>query len=242
MIEDLAIGISSTIHGYNPDFQDTGGNGRFDAFEMHQFHHRPERFHFEQVLNAVPPLLDHQGHIIPQNAFAARLDAIANQVDVALHAAGPYNLANVGVYLAANFAHLNFNHVTTYIQNELITRGGATPDIFVDPAGNDVEERLGGYFSVINWNPVNICRAPSDNHRGGYPGNHPDSFVALKLLVDPNNADITLPAPFSAFLQANLGNIAANADAFIAASNNCLPLMPQGFYKFNWSHTLAPQL
>ena len=118
--------------------------------------------------------------------------------------------------------------------------GGAAEAIFVDPAGGDVEERLGGYFSVINWNPVNICRAPSDNHRNNYPANGPDNVVALKLLTDQLNAGITLDANYEAFLRTNIVNLLGNVDDFITACNASLANTPVGFYKFNWGNVLAP--
>jgi hypothetical protein len=241
IIDIIGIGLTDTIHGYNPQFRNTGNNLRFDAFEMHPHHpNRPDRFHFEVVLGT--QLLDHQGHVVPQNAYAPRLNFIANQLDAAMQNAGPYDLAAADQYLTNNFGNLHFHHVTNYIQNVLMAQGAAAQTIFVDPNGGNVEDRLGGYFSVINWNPVNISRAPSDNNRGGYPGNNPDNVVALKLLINPAVPTITLPVPFAGFLQNNIGDLVGNIDAFITAGNDCLPLMPQGFYKFNWGVVLGPQL
>ena len=236
---DFLLFNTDTIHGYNPQYRDTGAGGRFDAFEMHAVQPRPTRFHFEQVPGTA--LLDHQGHIVPQNNYGPRLLAIATQIDNDLRGAhGPYNLTNANVRLVHHFPTLNFQTVTTYIQNRLMAAGGANEEIFVDPHGDDVEDRLGGYFSVINWNPVNICRAPSDNHRSNYPGNGPDNVVALKLLTDQLNAGITLDANYQAFLRANIVNLLGNIDDFIAACNASVANSPVGFYKFNWGNVLAP--
>ncbi|WP_429930400.1 hypothetical protein [Agrobacterium vitis] len=150
-----------------------------------------------------------------------------------------YDLATLDAQLAILFPGMNFNTVTTYIQQRLIVAGGAAPAIFVDPTENDPLERLNGYFSVINWNPVNICRAPDDNHRNNYPGNGPDNVVAAKLLTDPNNAGITLDANYQGFLQANIGNLLGNVDNFITACNASLANAPIGFYKFGWATLLT---
>ncbi len=236
---DFTLFDTNTIHGYNPQYRDTGANGRYDAFEMHAVHPRPVQFHNEVVPGT--GLLDHQGHIIPQNNYGPRLLAIATQIDHdLLNGHGPYTLANVNARLLHHHPLMNFQAVTTYIQNQLITAGGAPMNVFVDPAGNDVDERIGGYFSVINWNPVNICRAPSDNHRNNYPANGPDNVVAIKLLTDQLNAGITLDASYAAFLQANIANLLGNVDDFITACNACLANTPVGFYKFNWGNVLAP--
>lgn len=235
----LTVFNDNAIHGYNPQYRDTGGNGRYDAFVMHHIHPRPVQFHNELVPGTA--LMDHQGHIVPQASYSARLVAIATQVDHDLtHGHGPYTLANANARLVHHYPLLNFQTVTNYIQNQLIGAGGAAVNVFVDGTGNDLEARIGGYFSVINWNPANICRAPADNQRGGYPGNGPDNVVALRLLTDQNNPGITLDANYGAFLRANIANLLGNVDDFIAACNACLANTPMGYYKFNWQNNLAP--
>ncbi|MFC3640931.1 hypothetical protein [Aquibium oceanicum] len=235
----LAVFDTNAIHGYNPQYRDYGGNGRFDAFDMHDIHPRPVRFHNELVPGT--QLLDHQGHIVPQGNYTPRLMTIAAQVDHDLqNGHGPYNLANANARLVHHHPGMNFQVVTTYIQNRLMAAGGAPEAIFVDGNGADVEERLGGYFSVINWNPANICRAPGDNHRNGYPGNGPDNAVALKLLIDPNNPGIVLDPNFGGFLEANIANLLANVDDFITSCNACLAVTPMGYYKFDWDNLLTP--
>jgi len=236
---DFTVFDTNAIHGYNPQYRDTGGNGRYDAFTMHDIHPRPVQFHNELVPGT--QFLDHQGHIVPQNNYSPRLMAIATQIDHdMLNGHGPYNLANATTRLAHHYPTMNFQVVTTYIQGRLMAAGGAAETIFVDPGGGDVEERLGGYFSVVNWNPVNICRAPSDNHRHNYPGNAPDNVVALKLLTDQVNVGITLDPNFAVFLQANIVDLLGNVDDFITACNASLANTPVGFYKFNWANVLAP--
>jgi hypothetical protein len=236
---DLLVFNTDTIHGYNPAYRDTNANGRFDAFVMHAVHPRPVQFHNELVLGT--QFLDHQGHIVPQNNYVPRLQVIANQIDHdLLNGHGPYTLANANARLIHHHPNMNFQTVTTYIQNQLMAAGGAAATIFVDPNGADVDERLGGYFSVINWNPVNICRAPGDNHRSNYPANGADNVVALKLLIDQANAGITLDPNYAAFLAANIANLLGNVDDFITACNASLANAPIGFYKFNWANVLAP--
>lgn len=236
----ILIGDTNTIHGYNLQYQDVagGGVGRYAAFTMQ--HGRPVQFHNDPV-HGVPGILDHQGHIVPQHNYAPRLLHIATLIDNELRDGhGPYTLAQANARLVHHFPGMNFQTVTNYIQQMI--NNGVLATIFIDPNGGDVEERIGGYFSVINWNPVNICRAPSDNQRNGYPGQGADNAVALKLLIDQANPGITLPPPFAAFLQNNLPNLLANVDGFITAGNACLALTPMGYYQFNWGAVLTPAL
>ncbi|MUO77973.1 hypothetical protein GOZ78_03810 [Agrobacterium vitis] len=228
---------SNAIHGYNPAYRNLGAGTRFSSFNMSPNGQRPVQFSSQPI--AGTGYLDHQGHIIPQNNYQARLIVIAQAADHAMQGQPAYDLATLDAQLAILFPGMNFNTVTTYIQQRLIVAGGAAPAIFVDPTENDPLERLNGYFSVINWNPVNICRAPDDNHRNNYPGNGPDNVVAAKLLTDPNNAGITLDANYQGFLQANIGNLLGNVDNFITACNASLANAPIGFYKFGWATLLT---
>lgn len=224
---------TSTLHGYNPLYRYVPDEheGRFAAFAMHAHRPRPERFHFEAV--AGTQLYDHQGHIVPQASYQPRLVQIADTVYQQLRTRPTYNLNDVNNLLTHLYPLLNFQSVTTYIIEHLQT-GGAEETLFVDPTGNDLEACLGGYFSVINWNPVNICRAPSDEYRNGQPGNNPDIQVVTKLLADPNDPGITLSASYQAFLQRNIGNLTGNIDDFITSSNASLGPVAVGFYQFTW--------
>jgi hypothetical protein len=226
---------NSTLHGYNPVYRysDTVPETRFTAFSLSPHRPMPERFHFQPV--AGTNYLDHQGHIISQTIYQGRLEQIAGQVDQQLFGTPHYTLAGVNTFLVQNFPGLNFQAVTDYIALVLQGHGGAQEHIFVDHEGTDLEDRVGGYFSVINWNPVNICRAPTDEYRNGYPANAPDQQVVNKLLATPNAPGITLHPTFMAFLQANLQNLGGNVDAFLTAANACLGNNPVGFYAFDWS-------
>lgn len=226
---------TSTLHGYYRDYRylEDSPEGRFTAFSMSPYRPTPERFHFQTV--AGTNYLDHQGHIISQTIYQGRLEDIAIRVDQHLNGTAQYTLAGVNAFLVHNYPALNFQNVTAYIIQQLQTNGGATESIFVDPSGTDLEDRIGGYFSVINWNPVNICRAPSDNHRNSYPANAPDREVVDKLLATPNAPGITLHPTFQAFLQNNLNNLGGNVDGFLAAANTCLGCDCVGFYQFEWT-------
>lgn len=51
------------------------------------------------------------------------------------------------------------------------------------------EDKVGDFFSIIVWNPINICRAPEDDKRGNYPADKIDleviNWISDKELIDP---------------------------------------------------------
>jgi hypothetical protein len=49
----------------------------------------------------------------------------------------------------------------------------------------NAEARVGNLFSIVTWNPVNICRAPDDIYRNGVPGTNLDYLVLNYLRATP---------------------------------------------------------
>lgn len=230
----MAIGNYEQVHGWNLIFRDVPTNNnapRFHAFNMHATRAGwPDTFHNIPVGGQylIPIASDHQGHIIPQNLLALILDPIANAAF--LHQ--PASLVALDAFLTLTYPNLNFNEVTNYINNSLIANG-APPNLFLDSTANDAEDYLGGYFSVIMWNPINICRAPMDGRRGGTPGNTVDMQV-INHLLQFNSFNPGMTATFQA-----MPAIPANQDIenFIAASNSALAILtasPSGYYQFDW--------
>lgn len=247
----MSIGNTGNIHGWNPNFRDIQTNTnqpQFHAFDWNQLANHPDKFHNLTVngnYTTPPILLDHQGHIVPQNMLDLVLSPIANAV-YALHPQ-PQDLTQLNAHLTGQYPNLNFGYVTQYIQNKLITAGVSNPTSFVqpgqvaNPTPNDVEAYCGGYFSVIMWNPVNIARAPSDDYRGQYPKQQVDEQVLQYLISHSTQQGIQLSSQMnSAFTRMpsnppiNLNDI----ESFIASTNESLSHQSnntlQGYYKFNW--------
>src|SRR5262249_16651611 len=139
----------------------------------------------------------------------------------------------LNTFLTNNYPLLGFDAVTNYINSVLIA-GGAAANLFVDStAGND-EDWLGGYFSVIMWNPVNICRAPADARRGGTPGETVDQEVINYLLT----MSVLLSREMNtAFELMQSRPSVQDTERFIAACNQSLGTLqafPNGYYQFPW--------
>lgn len=97
----------------------------------------------------------------------------------------------------------------------------------------NAETRVGGFFSIMTWNPVNICRAPSDAQRGNYPGNTIDvqvfNYLNMNGLADQN----CLTAIQNIINNQNNTTI----EAFLSAGSATLAaqlIAGQGFYAFPW--------
>ncbi|WP_429930397.1 hypothetical protein [Agrobacterium vitis] len=104
---------------------------------------------------------------------------------------------------------------------------------------------LGNYFSVIVWNPVNICRAPEDKQRDGTPGENPDFEVIQFILNNVDDPNITLRTEIRPFFAKYRNEIADQAEAvrnFVQQSNSCLDNQPNGFYMFKWNLAVKPSI
>lgn len=244
----FAVGNENAVHGWNSGYQDILANPnapRFLAFELNHAD-RPVKFHNNPITQvpAVPhPLLDHQGHIIPQNLLDLVLAPAMN--DAYAQVPPPANLITLNAYLLANHPNVDWTPVTTYA-TWLTTPPNLCPlNYLIDPTGGDAEEMFGGYFSLMMWNPVNICRAPSDAHRGGKPGNTIDTEVINYIVANSAQAGIMLNANMAAAFNAINAYIIIHGpplnimalEAFISSCNlELLGMMPgtEGFYTFSW--------
>lgn len=221
----------SNIHGFNPLFQTGIATApQFQCFAMEDKGARKgiSEFKFQKraILNG-NAILDHQGHIIPQNILTAPLINIAK----AAFEEKITNLDSLGKFLDDNYGGFDFKFVTAYIKNVLI-KNGATEEWFIEEDAKEPLERYRGYFSVVVWNPVNICRAPEDHHRqGGAPGDKVDEEVLCFL--KKNTTQLGLPDGFVE--KANSAK--ADIPGFIAYCNSTLETMkttPLGYYAFEW--------
>ena len=157
-------GINSRVHGYNPIYRNQHGAQNLHSFDLGQGNAGgPGAFIFRQVnINgAMPAALDHQGHIIPQNVTDGVLDVV-----MALMALP--QIGNIQAVQAFIVAH---NNQYPWLQ-PVFNYGTAMGIPMFDFAENEAEARVGGFFSIVTWNPINICRAPTDDRRGipPFPG------------------------------------------------------------------------
>jgi hypothetical protein len=222
-------GTNDRIHGYNAIYRADPAN--FNSFALSATG-RPGNFIFRQVEIAAGgggAINDHQGHIIPQNILNTVLDDV--MADMAQHCDTP-------------------DEVTTYITNNTeahpwlaTTRayGTAIGAPMFDFDSQDPEDKMGGFFSLITWNPVNICRAPSDNARMHnnlpYPGDAIDEEVYNYLVAHQEEEGIS-----EAWLAALTALVAdpegeGLAEAYITACSATLAgqqAAGAGYYAFPW--------
>lgn len=231
-------GNNDRIHGYNPIYRQNPE--RFNSFALNG--QNPGAFIGRLVNIAtpgdIPPALDHQGHIVPQNTLNVVLNAVAADMGNFLSNDANNNVAGVQTYIANNVAaHPWLQDVYNY--------GVAIGAPMFEFDTNDANDKVDGFFSIVTWNPVNICRAPSDDRRGGLPGNDIDHQVnnyleanqaaqgvgnnwlnALDQLMTHGNGDN------NEYLLAYINACSATLNAQLAAGI--------GYYSFPWeSDTIA---
>lgn len=213
-------GNNDRIYSYNPVYRNADGPARFYSFERRngQFINRQV-----QIVNPGDPALDHQGHIVPQNILNEVLDATMDYMYthcptpesavqyVTTHAPWTLDTYNYGL-------HLNIN--------------------MFDYDANDPEDRFGTFFSIVTWNPVNLCRAPGDDRRGGYPGNHIDEQVADYLRTHQMEQGIDpdwMAALDQVIADASVENITNYLNACCATLDYQLT-DGIGYYQFPWMY------
>jgi len=237
-------GNTDNIHGWNPLYRDRDpyplpGNN-FDSFLFN--HGRPGNFNYRLV--AGTNVLDHQGHIVPQNILNIVLDPLMIAMSEACNnAVDVVNFINNQIpprpWLQQVLNYVNALQAPPIAAPETNFFNWGTPVILNDAA--NAETRVGGFFSIMTWNPVNICRAPVDAQRGNYPGNAVDVQVFTYL-----NANILAdPACLTAIQNViNYPNNAVVIEAFLSACSATLAaqlIAGAGFYAFPWrANPLAP--
>jgi hypothetical protein len=211
------------IHGLNPIYR--AEEGRFAAFTL--LHGRPDQFRNQQVPGTT--WLDHQGHILSQEIIE---EQIADHATRAAERMDVTSLATLANFLIGCFGDFGYESVCAYA-----AALDAEDRLFDDDA--DGLQRVRGFFSLIVWNPANICRAPEDAHRGDYPENVFDNVVAAHLVQGANeNAEGILPIPDllrDGFDGASRGNWEPRT--LLVALNNTLRdqiNVAHGYYQFQW--------
>ncbi len=218
-------GNNDRIHGYNAIYRNDAQGLNYYSFNW--LNNRPTAFINRPVaiIGGGDPALDHQGHIVPQSMLNLVLDPLMQQM-----AAQCDDMNDVVNFIAANAAQYPW-------LNDVYQYGLAINAPMFDFDEDDPEDRVGGFFSIVTWNPINICRAPDDNRRNGYPGNNIDAEVVAYINANP-------PANIIAAWLASLNvinganpvtaaiindYIGACSDTLIGQLHNC-----NGYYSFPW--------
>jgi hypothetical protein len=174
-------------------------------------------------------------------AAAAGVAAAALVPPAAAVAAGPAGLTAAG---AAKDTYILANTATHAWLPTTEAYGVAIGAPMYDFTEDDPENQVGGFFSIVTWNPVNICRAPEDARRNGVPGITIDQAVRDHL--NANQGVQGVNGPWLAALDALIGlNNAANTIAYITACSATLAGQQAagiGYYSFAWQNNPAGDL
>ncbi|PWN61244.1 hypothetical protein [Chryseobacterium viscerum] len=213
------------IHGYNAIYYNNAAP-RFHSFDL--VNKRPTNFINRQVsiTSGENGILDHQGHIVPQNMLDLIVDPLIKEMGKCTDEDAVKNFINA--------------QKNTYPWLQLVYDYGKqisdrTPMFDFDE--NDPEEKLRGFFSIVIWNPVNICRAPEDSRRNNYPVDKIDDQVATYL--SKHTAEQGVHAAWLLSLQTLIAN-KDNKKTLNDYINECCKTLSEqeksgfGYYSFPW--------
>jgi len=220
-------GNNNRVHGYNPLYQNPGPIPNFASFDMGA---NPGPFINRPVAQVpAPTVFDHQGHIVSQQTMNLVLnDMMIEMSDVCDSA------ADVNVYIA------HPPHNAGWMADAVNYGNAFNIPMFDFTLPNtlaNAEDRVGNLFSIVTWNPVNICRAPSDDYRNGVPGNDLDALVLAWLNANPGGVDAAWLAALNVLNAAGAAPTIPQVRAYLAASTATLPgqqLAATGYYSFLW--------
>lgn len=157
------------IHGRNRQYCVTSPEN-LHAFDLDK-RGNPTTFNKQNVRGT--NLLDHQGHIVPQNMYNEILNNVADDMakntntdDEAFKYVEKNSKVHPWLPMLLDYAKGFGNGFEKYI---------------FDWDVPDTDSRVGNLFAIAIWNPINLCRAPSDDYRNRYPGKEIDEQVVTYL-------------------------------------------------------------
>ena len=234
----MGIGQIENIQGWNPAFRVAADNSLYRRFDAFAGNAPCWTFNRQEVEGyyAGEKRMDLQSHIVPLSQMKRVLGPVAKAAFEA--SPRPNSFEDLNVFLMTNYPSLKFQSVTNYINWKLIGEGGAPEQMFVNPKANSLENYLGGYFAVVLWNPVNICRAPALEYRFDYDGATLDVQVLNFLLKHPMLPGIEILPHLSKALDVLYkNNCLKTLASYISVCNDCFEnqlFSPTGYYQFSW--------
>lgn len=232
-------GTNSRIHGYNDVYRNVKGLN-FYSFDLEK--NGPSKFINKKVniVKSQDSIYDHQGHIVPQGMLNRILDPLMNEMAKCK----------------------DDQAVKDFIEKKKATcpwlklvydYGISIKAPMFDFTQSDSEDKVGNFFAIVTWNPVNICRAPEDTKRNqlpdadkrtNYPGENIDEQVADYLGNPAHKSAQGVNAAWLTSLQTLINETKKNnknINDFISAYINecCKTLSGQqksgiGYYSFPW--------
>lgn len=223
-------GTNDRVHGYNSLYR-ANDDSRFASFVLANGH--PKNFIYRKVEGVNK--FDHQGHIIPQNIMNLVLnDMMIEMSDVCDNANDVLVYINHPPHNAAWLAPAYEYGVALGIPMFEWGRGPKESETLdIDYA----EDRVGGLFSIVTWNPVNICRAPADDCRNGVPGNTIDTAVLAYLSTNDIGVNPGWLQAAQTLSQAVQLLTLNSVRAYLAACTSTLTAQlttATGYYAFPW--------
>jgi hypothetical protein len=157
-------GKNNRIHGYNIIYRENQQT-KFQSFSMEK--NGPSSF-INRVIainNSNDKILDHQGHIVPQNMLDLILNPLMKDMAECKDETDVKNFIKRSPWLELVYSY-----------------GKNIKAPMFDFSQKEPEDKVGNFFAIVTWNPVNICRAPEDAKRKDkngklVPGNKVDVQV-----------------------------------------------------------------
>ena len=201
-------------------------------------------------------LYDHQGHIIPQNLIRTLLDSIYYEMAVVRDfwitvENKKWEHEDVLVCIQRLWDDSGLEHFKPL--RECCWADTANPmgskvisGEFMNTLNNYKANHMNqnfmyglfqNVFSLIIWNPGNICRAPSDDKRNGVPGNTIDEEVIEHLMAENSIS--------SAHLKKACDHIKTRSTSEFLKTWKCIQgdyvNNKVGYFKFPWKHFILNQ-
>lgn len=192
---------NNAVHGYNPKYRCEGtisGLAHQAFCKTNPRSRQFSQFNVEHVSVVGPGsanyqnVTDHQGHIVPQNMLTGALEDVLNDmVRFKVNGHGIQSKEDVRKYICGCYDEHTRRELEsspyTFLKrvynygDYLEYKYGYDFLIYDNNQGTDLRGKLENLFSIIVWNPINICRAPKDSERGGEPSEEIDERVVNYL-------------------------------------------------------------
>ncbi|OJJ21070.1 hypothetical protein BKI52_10895 [marine bacterium AO1-C] len=241
----LKYGKNDRIHGWNPIYRNAMDGSPFQSFEMEKKGNKqlPGKFLYAMVSIENDPgakVPDHQGHIVPQNM----LGIVINEVGDALTVIAKKEPQNLPKYITDPSTLKEINPKLASINLAwlpIVWKYGTACKGMLTENPEDTEEAewlIDEVCSIVVWNPVNICRAPEDKNRGGYPKESIDQDVALYLEKHTDSQPMSSTVDVLGTLTVINNTLPRVNDYITACAETLIEQLAHGlgYYKFPWTN------
>lgn len=220
-------GKNDRIHGYNPIYR-SEQPVKFHSFDMEK--NGPSKFinRLVTIEDSSNKILDHQGHIVPQNMLDSVLNPLMKEMAKCNDIAQVENFINGSPWMKLVYDY-----------------GKKINAPIFDFDQKEPEDKVGNFFAIVTWNPVNLCRAPKDDERGKRPGQNVD--IEVRDYLDNHSKDQGVNTDWLSSLKTLNQNETDKNKIEKYITQCCNTLSGQlkegiGYYSFPWKYNAKKEL